>query len=142
MSITIYHNPQCATSRNVLALIRNTGVEPGIIHYLQTPPSREDLLKLIRAMGLSTRELLRQRGTPYDLLGLGHPHWSDDELIDCMLKYPILINRPIVVTSLGTRLCRPSEVVLDILPSPQLGAFKKEDGQAVVDAKGQRLPRA
>ncbi len=140
MNVTIYHNPQCATSRNVLALIRNTGVEPRIVHYLQTPPTREELTGLIKAMGVSVRDLLRQKGTPYDDLGLGQPHWSDDDLMDCMLRHPVLINRPIVVTPLGTRLCRPSEIVLDILNAPQRGAFTKEDGQAVIGADGQRLP--
>lgn len=142
MSITIYHNPTCGTSRNVLALIRNTGCEPRIIHYLETPPEREELCALIRAMGLTVRELLRQKGTPYDSLGLGRPGWSDDELINLMLLHPILINRPIVVTPMATRLCRPSEVVLDILPLPQLGPLNKEDGQALIDARGQRLPNA
>ncbi|WP_162590669.1 arsenate reductase (glutaredoxin) [Variovorax sp. RA8] len=126
-------------ARPFLALIRNSGAEPRVIEYLKTPPDRETLVGLIRAMGITTRQLLRRKGTPYDELGLDDPKWSDDQLIDLMLKHPILINRPIVVTPLGTRLCRPSEVVLDILPSPQRGAFAKEDGEAVVDAEGRRV---
>ena len=139
--ITIYHNPACGTSRNVLALIRNTGDEPTVIEYLKTPPDRATLTQLIAAMGVPVREVLRQKGTPYDELGLGDPKWSDDQLVDFMLQHPILINRPIVVTPLGTRLCRPSEAVLDILPKPQQGAFAKEDGEAVIDAKGQRVAK-
>ncbi|BEP67829.1 MULTISPECIES: arsenate reductase (glutaredoxin) [unclassified Variovorax] len=137
--ITIYHNPACGTSRNVLALIRNTGDEPTVIEYLKTPPDRATLAQLIAAMGVPVREVLRQKGTPYDELGLGDPKWRDEQLIDFMLQHPILINRPIVVTPLGTRLCRPSEAVLNILPKPQQGAFAKEDGEAVIDAKGQRV---
>ncbi|MGE6126199.1 glutaredoxin-dependent arsenate reductase [Aeromonas rivipollensis] len=137
--ITIYHNPACGTSRNTLALIRNSGVEPTVIHYLETPPSRETLVALIAAMGMPVRDLLRQNVPPYAALGLAGDRFSDDELIDAMLAYPILINRPIVVTPLGTRLCRPSEVVLEILPSPQKGAFTKEDGERVVDEKGRRI---
>ncbi|PIF77862.1 arsenate reductase [Variovorax sp. 54] len=139
--ITIYHNPACGTSRNVLALIRNTGDEPTVIEYLKTPPDRATLTQLITAMGVPVREVLRQKGTPYDELGLGDPTWSDEQLIDFMQQHPILINRPIVVTPLGTRLCRPSEAVLDILPKPQQGAFSKEDGEAVIDAKGQRVAK-
>ncbi|RIX75845.1 arsenate reductase (glutaredoxin) [Acidovorax cavernicola] len=139
--ITIYHNPACGTSRNVLALIRNTGDEPTVIEYLKTPPDRATLVQLIAAMGMPVRDVLRQKGTPYDELGLGDTKWSDDQLIDFMLQHPILINRPIVVTPLGTRLCRPSEAVLDILPKPQQGAFAKEDGEAVIDAKGQRVAK-
>lgn len=137
--VTIFHNPACGTSRNTLALIRNSGVEPEVVEYLKTPPGRERLVQLIEAMGVSVRSLLRQKGTPYDELKLDDPRWSDDELIDFMVAHPILMNRPIVVTPLGTRLCRPSEAVLDILPSPQRGAFTKEDGQVVVDAQGQRV---
>jgi arsenate reductase len=137
--ITIYHNPACGTSRNVLALIRNTGDEPTVIEYLKTPPDRATLKQLIAAMGMPVREVMRRKGTPYDELGLDDAKWSDDELIGFMLQHPILINRPIVVTPLGTRLCRPSETVLDILPRPQQGAFSKEDGEAVIDAKGQRV---
>ncbi|MGE6109339.1 glutaredoxin-dependent arsenate reductase [Aeromonas sobria] len=137
--ITIYHNPACGTSRNTLALIRNSGVEPTVIHYLETPPSRETLIALIAAMGMPARGLLRTNVPPFEALGLAEEKFSDDELIDAMLAHPILINRPIVVTPLGTRLCRPSEVVLDILPSPQQGAFSKEDGERVVDAQGKRI---
>ena len=137
--ISIYHNPACGTSRNVLALIRNSGEEPTVIEYLKTPPDRATLMVLIAAMGVSARAVLREKGTPYAELGLGDPQWGDDRLIDFMLQHPILINRPIVVTPLGTRLCRPSEAVLDILPQPQRGAFRKEDGEAVVDAEGRRV---
>ncbi|MDO6405168.1 glutaredoxin-dependent arsenate reductase [Pantoea phytobeneficialis] len=137
--ITIYHNPACGTSRNTLALIRNSGVEPVVIHYLETPPQREELKELIHAMGISVRALLRKNVEPYQQLGLADEHFSDDQLLDAMLSYPILINRPIVVTPLGTRLCRPSEVVLDILPDPQQGAFSKEDGEKVIDKDGNRL---
>ncbi|TNH73978.1 arsenate reductase (glutaredoxin) [Aeromonas hydrophila] len=137
--ITIYHNPACGTSRNTLALIRNSGVEPTVIHYLETPPSRDTLLALIAAMGMPVRDLLRQNVPPYEALGLAENKFSDDELVDAMLAHPILINRPIVVTPLGIKLCRPSEVVLDILPSPQQGAFSKEDGEQVVDAQGRRI---
>jgi len=140
--VTIYHNPACGTSRNVLALIRNTGEEPTVIEYLKTPPDRATLKQLIAAMGTPVRDVLRQKGTPYDELGLDDPKWTDDQLIDFMLQHPILINRPIVVTPLGTRLCRPSEAVLDILPGRQLGAFSKEDGEAVIDAKGQRVAKS
>ena len=138
-NITIYHNPACGTSRNVLALIRNSGEEPTVSEYLKTPPDRATLMVLIAAMGVSARAVLREKGTPYAELGLGDPQWGDDRLIDFMLQHPILINRPIVVTPLGTRLCRPSEAVLDILPQPQRGAFRKEDGEAVVDAEGRRV---
>ena len=138
-TVTIYHNPDCGTSRNVLALIRNSGEEPTVIEYLKTPPDRATLVVLIAAMGVSARAVLREKGTPYAELGLGDPQWGDDRLIDFMLQHPILINRPIVVTPLGTRLCRPSEAVLDILPQPQRGAFRKEDGEAVVDAEGRRV---
>ncbi|KVX05882.1 arsenate reductase (glutaredoxin) [Alcaligenes faecalis] len=140
--IIIYHNPACGTSRNTLGLIRNSGQEPTIIEYLQTPPDRSTLTKLIANCGLSVREVLRQKGTPYEELRLGDPKWSDEQLIDFMLQHPILINRPIVVTPLGTRLCRPSEQVLEILPQAQQGAFRKEDGQAVIDEKGQRIEQA
>jgi len=138
-TVTIYHNPDCGTSRNVLALIRNSGEEPTVIEYLKTPPDRATLMVLIAAMGVSARAVLREKGTPYAELGLGDPQWGDDQLIGFMLQHPILINRPIVVTPLGTRLCRPSEAVLDILPQPQRGAFRKEDGEAVVDAEGRRV---
>ena len=138
-AITIYHNPACGTSRNTLALIRNSGVEPAIIHYLETPPSRETLVALIAAMEMPVRDLLRKNVPPFEELGLAEERFSDDELIDAMLAHPMLINRPIVVTPLGTKLCRPSEVVLDILPSLQQGAFSKEDGEQVVDAQGKRI---
>ncbi|WP_182343959.1 arsenate reductase (glutaredoxin) [Comamonas koreensis] len=137
--ITIYHNPACGTSRNVLALIRNSGEQPTVIEYLKTPPDGATLVGLIQAMGTPVRELLRQKGTPYDELGLGDSKWTDEELIDLMLQHPILINRPIVVTPLGTRLCRPSEAVLDILPQPQQASFSKEDGEAVIDSNGNRI---
>ncbi|MFM2067207.1 MAG: hypothetical protein RLZZ584_2116 [Pseudomonadota bacterium] len=138
-SVTIFHNPACGTSRNVLALIRNAGIEPEVIEYLKTPPGRERLVALIAALGTPVRELLRSKGTPYAELGLDNPALSDAQLIDAMVAHPILMNRPVVVTPLGTRLCRPSELVLDILPQPQQGAFSKEDGEAVVDAAGQRI---
>ena len=137
--ITIYHNPDCGTSRNTLALIRNSGVEPVVIEYLKTPPGRAKLIELIAAMGVPVRSVLRQKGTPYDELKLDDPHWTDHQLINFMVQHPILMNRPIVVTPLGTRLCRPSEAVLDILPSPQLAPFAKEDGQPVIDSKGRRV---
>jgi arsenate reductase len=139
MTITIYHNPSCGTSRNTLAMIRQSGEEPQVIEYLKTPPSRERLAELIAAMGITPRELLRRKDTPYDALGLDDAKWSDDELIDLMLKHPILINRPIVATPLGVRLARPSEAVLDILPNPEIGPFTKEDGEVVIDAGGRRL---
>ena len=138
-AITIFHNPACGTSRNVLAMIQNTGEEPTVIEYLKTPPDRETLKSLIAATKLTTREVLRRKGTPYDELGLDDPKWTDDQLVDFMLQYPVLINRPIVVTPLGTSLCRPSELVLEILPSPQKAEFTKEDGEKVVDSKGQRI---
>ena len=137
--VTIYHNPACGTSRNTLAMIRNSGVEPQVVEYLKTPPSKLRLQELLAAMGITVRELLREKGTPYAELDLANPQWSDDALLDCMLAHPILINRPIVETQLGTRLCRPSERVLDILPQPQQGAFTKEDGEVVINDKGQRV---
>ncbi|MCU6218977.1 glutaredoxin-dependent arsenate reductase [Enterobacter cloacae] len=138
-NITIYHNPACGTSRNTLEMIRNSGTEPEIILYLDNPPSRDELIKLITDMGISVRALLRTNVEPYEQLGLAEETFTDDQLIGFMLQYPILINRPIVVTPLGTRLCRPSEVVLDILPDAQKGAFTKEDGEAVVDASGKKI---
>ena len=138
-NITIYHNPACGTSRNVLALIRNSGVEPTIIEYLKTPPGRDGLVALIAQMNVSVRDVLRQKDTPYDALQLGNPTLSDDAMVDAMVAHPILMNRPIVITELGVRLCRPSEAVLDILPSPQQGAFNKEDGEPVVNALGARI---
>lgn len=137
--ITIYHNPDCGTSRNALGLIRNTGVEPQVVEYLKTPPSREELVVLLKLMGMPARALLREKGTPYRELGLDDPGLDEDALIDAMMAHPILINRPIVVTPLGARLCRPSEAALDILIEPQRGAFVKEDGQAVADSNGVRL---
>ena len=131
MTVTIYHNPACGTSRNTLAMIRQSGVEPEIIEYVKTPPSRERLVELITAMQIAPRALLREKGTPCADLNLADPKWTDDELIDFMLVHPILINRPIVVTDNGVRLCRPSELVLDILPNPKIGRFVKEDGEVV-----------
>jgi arsenate reductase (glutaredoxin) len=139
MTITIYHNPACGTSRNTLALIRNSGEEPTVIEYLQHPPSRETLVQLIADAGLSVHQAIRQKGTPYAELGLDNAALTDAQLLDAMLAHPILINRPFVVTSKGTRLCRPSEAVLDILPTPQQGAFTKEDGEMVINAEGQRV---
>ncbi|MGE0350529.1 arsenate reductase (glutaredoxin) [Hydrogenophaga sp.] len=138
-TVTIYHNPACGTSRNVLALIRNSGEEPQVIEYLKTPPDRATLQRLVADMGGTVRDILREKGTPYAELGLGAAHWSDEQLLDFIGQHPILMNRPIVVTPLGTRLCRPSELVLDILPRPQQGAFSKEDGERVVDDKGVRI---
>ncbi|RAX39573.1 arsenate reductase (glutaredoxin) [Rhizobium tropici] len=132
MTVTIYHNPACGTSRNTLAMIRQSGEEPVVIEYLKTPPSREELVKLVSAMGLTVRDVLREKGTPYDELGLGDLDLTDDHLLDRMIEYPILINRPIVVTEKGVRLCRPSERVLDILSNPDIGPFAKEDGEVVV----------
>lgn len=137
--ITIYHNPQCGTSRNTLELIRNSGEEPTVIEYLKTPPDRAMLVRLIQDMGIEVRALLRIKGTPYEALGLGNASLSDEQLVDAMMEHPILINRPIVVTPLGTRLCRPSEAVLDLLPQPQRGRFVKEDGQVVIDEHGRKV---
>jgi len=137
--VTIYHNPACGTSRNTLALIRNAGVEPTVIEYLKMPPDRITLVGLLNRMGMRPRELLRDKGTPFAELGLAAEHWSDEQLIDQMLAHPILINRPIVVTPWGVKLCRPSELVLEILPLPQKGAFVKEDGERVVDETGKRI---
>ncbi|ANH05788.1 MULTISPECIES: arsenate reductase (glutaredoxin) [Hyphomicrobiales] len=141
MDAIIYHNPDCGTSRNTLAMIRNAGVEPHVIEYLKTPPSRDMLTRLIARMGISARELLREKGTPYAELGLGDPALSEAQLLDAMMAHPILINRPIVVSPKGVRLCRPSEDVLDLLP-PQRGAFVKEDGERVIDEHGQRVATA
>ncbi|ODA67958.1 Arsenate reductase [Methyloligella halotolerans] len=135
---TIYHNPKCGTSRNVLAMIRNAGIEPTVIEYVKTPPNKAELKTLIADAGLTVREALRQKGTPYEELGLGDESLTDDQLLDAIEEHPILLNRPFVVTDLGTKLCRPSETVLDILPG-QKGAFAKEDGEAVVDEKGNRV---
>jgi len=142
MDIVIYHNPDCKTSRNVLGLIRNAGIEPHVVEYLKTPPSRALLKDLIARMGVPVRSLLREKGTPYAELGLGSPDLTDDQLLDAMMEHPILINRPIVVSPLGVKLCRPSEVVLDILPPTQHGEFRKEDSELVVDASGKRAATA
>ncbi|MEE9903107.1 arsenate reductase (glutaredoxin) [Acinetobacter haemolyticus] len=139
LDVTIYHNPDCGTSRNTLALIRNTGIEPTVIEYLVTPPTREKLIQLIADAGLSVRDAIRKNVDPYRDLALEREGWSDKELMNFMLEHPILINRPFVVTALGTRLSRPSEVVLDILPLSQKGAFTKEDGEQVIDENGQRV---
>ena len=139
MTVTIYHNPECGTSRNTLAMIRNAGIEPTVIEYLKTPPTRDRLVQLIRAAGLSVREALRQKGTPYAELRLDNPSFGDEELLDAMLKHPILINRPFVETPEGVRLCRPSEVLLDILPEARNVPFTKEDGEVVVDEQGRRV---
>jgi arsenate reductase len=139
MTITIYHNPECGTSCNTLAMIRQSGEEPEVIEYLKTPPSRERLVELLAAMKMTPRQLLREKGTPYAELGLDDPKWTDDEIIDFMLAHPILINRPIVITPLATKLCRPSEAVLDILPNPNIGPFTKDDGEVVIDAEGRRV---
>jgi arsenate reductase len=141
MSVTIYHNPDCGTSRNVLALIRNSGEDPKIIEYLKTPPARDVLRGLIDRMGIPVRDVLRRKGTPYDALGLDDPSLTDDALIDAMMAHPILINRPIVITPKGVKLCRPSETVLDILDAPQRGAFAKEDGEKVIGPDGNRIIR-
>lgn len=139
MTITIYHNPKCGTSRNTLALIRNSGDEPVVIEYLKQPPSKEVLKNMLTTMAFSERELMRQKESLYEELQLAEDKWSEDALIDLMLAHPILINRPIVITPLGMKLCRPSELVLDILPSPQRGAFTKEDGEQLIDANGKRV---
>lgn len=139
MDVTIYHNPDCATSRNTLEMIRNAGIEPTVIEYLKTPPSRDQLVRMIADAGLTVREAIREKGTPYAELGLDNPQLSDDQLLDVMLRDPILINRPFVITSMGTRLSRPSQVVLDILPETHKGAFSKEDGEQVLDAEGKRI---
>jgi arsenate reductase len=139
IAVKIYHNPACGTSRNTLALIRNAGIEPTVIEYLKTPPDRATLVGLLQQMHTRPRDLLREKGTPYAELGLAADHWTDEQLVEQMLAHPILINRPIVVTPWGVKLCRPSEVVLDILPVPQKGPFTKEDGERVLDERGQRV---
>ncbi|HTG38012.1 arsenate reductase (glutaredoxin) [Sphingomonas sp.] len=139
VDIVIYHNPDCGTSRNTLAMIRNAGIEPHVVEYLRTPPSRDMLTRLIQRAGITPRQLLREKGTPFAELGLGDESLSDDALIDAMMAHPVLINRPLVVSPMGVRLCRPSEAVLDILPAGQQGAFVKEDGEQVVDAGGNRV---
>ena len=142
MDVIIYHNPDCGTSRNTLGLIRNAGIEPHIIEYLKTPPTRILLKQLIERMGVSVRDVVREKGTPYAELGLSDPSLTDDQLLDAMMAHPILINRPIVVTPVGVKLCRPSEAVLDILPLPQQGPFSKEDGEPVIDEQGRRVSAA
>jgi arsenate reductase (glutaredoxin) len=137
--VVIYHNPECGTSRNTLAMIRNSGIEPTVVEYLKSPPSRDELATMIADAGLTVRQALREKGTPFRELGLGDPALSDEQLLDAMMAHPILINRPFVITSQGTRLCRPSERVLDILPAPQKGFFAKEDGEVVIDERGQRV---
>ena len=139
MTLTIYHNPDCGTSRNTLAMIRQSGTEPEIILYVENPPSREHLITMIYAAGLTVRQAIRIKDTPYDQLGLANPALTDGRLLDAMLAHPILINRPFVVTEKGVRLCRPSELVLDILPNPNIGPFTKEDGEVIIDAEGKRL---
>jgi len=137
--VTIFHNPGCGTSRNTLALIRNSGVEPEVVLYLEVPPSKDLLMKLIKDMDIPVRAVLREKGTPYAELDLANPKWTDEDLLDFMVAHPILMNRPIAVTGLGTKLCRPSEVVLEILPNPQRAAFNKEDGEPVINEKGLRV---
>lgn len=139
VNVVIYHNPACGTSRNTLAMIRNAGIEPHVVEYLKTPPSRALLIELIDRAGITPRDLLREKGTPYAELGLGDVSLTDDALLDAMMAHPVLINRPLVVSPLGVKLCRPSEAVLDLLPEPQRGAFTKEDGEQVVDASGRRV---
>lgn len=139
MSITIYHNPDCGTYRNTLAMIRQSGVEPTVIEYLKTPPSRERIVELVSAAGISLRDAIRKKDTPFDKLGLADPAKTDDDLLDAIEAHPILLNRPLVETPVGTRLCRPSEVVLDILENPDIGPFIKEDGEVIINAEGKRL---
>jgi arsenate reductase len=139
MTVTIYHNPDCGTSRNTLAMIRQSGVEPVVVEYLKTPPSRERIMQLVTAAGMRLRDAIRQKDTPYAELGLADPALGDDALLDAIAAHPILLNRPFVETPLGTRLCRPSEVVLDILENPAIGPFTKEDGEVIIDSTGQRL---
>ena len=141
MTVTIYHDPGCATSRDVLALVRNSGEEPRVVEYLKTPPSREEFAELLRRMDLPLRAVLRRKGTPYDELGLDDERWDDDRLVELLLRRPVLIDRPIVATPLGVRLCRPSETVLNILPASQGGAFRKESGEPVIDDLGRRVDK-
>jgi arsenate reductase (glutaredoxin) len=138
MTVTIYHNPDCGTSRNTLSMIRQSGVEPTVVEYLQAPPSRERIVELVSAAGIPLRDAIRKKDTPFDELGLAHPAKSDDDLLDAIEAHPILLNRPFVETPVGTRLCRPSEVVLDILENPNIGPFTKEDGEIIIDAEGKR----
>jgi arsenate reductase len=139
MTVTIYHNPDCGTSRNTLAMIRQSGVEPTVIEYLKTPPDRATIIRLVADAGLTLRDALRQKDTPYATLGLADPSLTDDAFLDAIAHHPILLNRPFVVTPLGTRLCRPSEAVLDILENPNIGPFTKEDGEVVIDEEGERV---
>lgn len=139
MTVTIYHNPDCGTSRNTLAMIRQSGVEPLVIEYLKTPPSRDRIVELVAAAGMSLRDALRKKDTPFEELGLADPAKTDDELLDAIAQHPILLNRPFVETPIGTRLCRPSEVVLDILDNPNIGPFTKEDGEVIINAEGKRI---
>ncbi|KFL31199.1 arsenate reductase [Devosia riboflavina] len=139
MTVTIYHNPECGTSRNTLAMIRQSGVEPRVVEYLKNPPSRERIVELVSAAGMALRQALRQKDTPYEALGLGDTSLTDDALLDAIGQHPVLLNRPFVETPVGTRLCRPSEVVLDILENPDIGPFTKEDGEVIIDAEGKRI---
>lgn len=139
MTVTIYHNPECGTSRNTLAMIRQSGVEPTVIEYLKNPPSRERIVEVVSAAGITLRQALRQKDTPYEALGLGDTNLTDDALLDAIGQHPVLLNRPFVETPVGTRLCRPSEVVLDILQNPDIGPFTKEDGEVIIDAEGKRI---
>ena len=139
MTVAIYHNPECGTSRNTLTMIRQSGVEPMVVEYLKTPPNRERVVELVLAAGLTLREAIRQKDTPYEALGLGDTSLSDDALLDAIAAHPVLLNRPFVETPIGTRLCRPSEVVLDILENPDIGPFIKEDGEVIIDAAGNRI---
>lgn len=139
MTVTIYHNPECGTSRNTLAMIRQSGVEPAVIEYLKTPPNRDRILELVSAAGITLRDALRKKDTPYEALGLADPDLTDDDLLEAIAAHPVLLNRPFVETPIGTRLCRPSEQVLDILENPDIGPFSKEDGEVIIDAEGKRL---
>jgi len=139
MSVTIYHNPECGTSRNTLAMIRQPGIEPTVVEYLKTPPSRERIVELVSAAGISVRDAIRKKDTPYEELALSDPTMTDDDLLDAIEAHPILLNRPFVETPVGTRLCRPSEVVLDILENPNIGPFTKEDGEVIIDREGKRV---
>ncbi|KKB10078.1 arsenate reductase (glutaredoxin) [Devosia chinhatensis] len=139
MTVTIYHNPECGTSRNTLAMIRQSGVEPIVVEYLKTPPSRARIRDLVSAAGLSLRDALRQKDTPFEALGLADPAKTDEELLDAIEAHPVLLNRPLVETPIGTRLCRPSELVLDILENPDIGPFTKEDGEVIIDSEGKRV---
>ena len=139
MTVTIYHNPECGTSRNTLAIIRQSGVEPTVVEYLKNPPSRERIIELVSAAGITLRQALRQKDTPFEALGLGDTSLTDDALLDAIGEHPVLLNRPFVETPVGTRLCRPSEVVLDILENPDIGPFTKEDGEVIIDAEGKRI---